>query len=58
MSKYGWTSWGWYTPSGPGFEGEQEPLRRWKWMGRQDVFVETNDDTVLLFLSSALREWR
>ena len=55
MNLYGWTSWGWYDPSGPGIPEEAASLRRWKWMGRHDVFVETNDDEVLLHLSSRLR---
>jgi hypothetical protein len=56
VNKYGWSSWGWYEPSGSGIDENAEPLRRWKWHGRQDVFVETNNDPVLLFLAGALEQ--
>jgi hypothetical protein len=55
MNLYGWTSWGWYDSGGPGID-KPEHLRRWKWKGRQDLFVETNDERVLLHLASRLNE--
>lgn len=53
MNVDGWTSWGWYEAGGPGVPFNQ--LRRWKWHGRSDVFVETNDMDVLRALGAALR---
>ena len=55
MNMLGWTSWGWYASGGPGID-KPEHLRRWKWHGRKDVFVETNDPIVLLHFGMALEE--
>lgn len=46
----GWTSWGWRELP----DGTQ--LRRWKWHGREDLFVETNDDADLFIFAVALSE--
>lgn len=56
MQQYGWTSWGWYQPTGPGIPDDAEPLRRWKREGRHDLFIDTNDDDVLLFVSGLLMD--
>jgi hypothetical protein len=56
MNIAGWTSWGWYKPGGNGFDEADQPLRRWKWYGREDVFVETNDHEVLIFLAGSMTE--
>lgn len=51
MNVCGWTSWGWLE-----LQNGAAPLRRWKWHAREDVFVETNDDDVLIFLAGAMKE--
>lgn len=51
MNQFGWTSVGWLDMP------DAIPLRRWKWYGRDDVFVTTNDEAVLVVLSGALKEW-
>jgi len=50
MNQFGWTSWGWLDLQ------DGNPLRRWKWHGRSDVYVNTNDENVLAILASALIE--
>ena len=47
MNIAGWTSWGWY-------ETENGAVRRWKRVGRDDLFVETNDDDLLMVLGGAI----
>lgn len=50
MNIYGWTSWGWAEDTRGG------KIRRWKWHGREDLFIETNDDHVLLIVAGRLEE--